>query len=481
MADITDVQNTYDSHIFKVACQDVARIVSILSLESDDIRKIKPSLSTSIYEKGRFFGRFFYLVFYKGFTPTVFDTMPYWLWKIITIIVYFYRLTVLPTILRVMGFGKHASWTNPQLGVAQPSPTDPEVCSYQFSYDSALLSENRLAVHDFGDKQFEYLISILYNKEAHLSPHSQSPGHPFVRGFPGNFLDHLIGVYKILVSWRQPQYVARAGLFHSLYGTFDYRASFFDLRHGRDPLREAIGSAAEEIAFLICTSDRLGLMRDLMTTLYGRNAKSIMGGGIISALDGNPYPGRLPCTLTEEGYPLRNHITQKKHVIPPDLFAQFVIVMIADFMEQGALGVGSDDADMCLFQFSRFRFYNDLILFVTPYLRVLPKVWFDYLGEKDFVEPKRNEIVVLKRTWKSNIVPLFASNEIELTDDIITTCVLLSSIELQVISHMVRQYPYLLEPRLILACAIGPKEIVQVRAVCGFIFLVNMLLFRIGL
>lgn len=96
-----------------------------------------------------------------------------------------------------------------------------------------LAEEGRLARVDFGDVHFETFITALYKKGAHLSPHSQSPGHPFVAGFPGNFMDHLTGVYKILVAWKQPQYVVRAGLFHSVYGTFDYRASFFDLRKGR--------------------------------------------------------------------------------------------------------------------------------------------------------------------------------------------------------------------------------------------------------
>ena len=85
--------------------------------------------------------------------------------------------------------------------------------------------------------------------------------------------------------------------------------------------------------------------------------------------------------MTAEGFPVRNHITQTIHVLSPDLFAQFAIVMCADFMEQGVAGVGSEDADICLFQFLRFRFYNDLIQFVKPYLRVIPAVFEKYMGD----------------------------------------------------------------------------------------------------
>ncbi len=82
----------------------------------------------------------------------------------------------------------------------------------------------------------------------------------------GNFLDHLNGVYKILRAWKQPLYVCHAGMFHSVYGTYDYRTSqYFDLRRGgRAELRAAIGPAAEELSFAICTSDRLGAHTTLL-------------------------------------------------------------------------------------------------------------------------------------------------------------------------------------------------------------------------
>jgi hypothetical protein len=87
MTDLGDIQSTFDNRLFNVACQDVVRIVSIMSLEADDLRKprSKNSFQLNALEKSIFFGRFFYLVFYKGFTPTVFEMMPYTVWKILTI------------------------------------------------------------------------------------------------------------------------------------------------------------------------------------------------------------------------------------------------------------------------------------------------------------------------------------------------------------------------------------------------------------
>ena len=450
MADLAEIQDTFDNHIFKLACQDVENIVSILSIESKDFHRQPLSLRAKVYEKSLFFGRFFYLVFVKGFTPTIIEVVPYKCWQILTVSIYIYRRLLLPFYLKLIGYGKYTSWTNPKMGSAQPLPSD--TISKPYKLQSSLISEDRLAKKDFGDNQFENLVTVLYNKQAHLFPHSQSPGHPFVYGFPGNFMDHLLGVYKILVAWGQPQYIARAGLFHSLYGTFDYRASVYDLRKGRDELRGLIGPASEEIAFLICTSDRINLMRDLLTAMYGKNAKSALGGGIKKEGDGNPYPPRLDVTLSADGFPVMNHITQVTHLMPPHLFASFCIVMIADFMEQGALGLGSEDQDICFFTFLRYRFYSDLVLFIKPYLYVQPTVWCKYLCNNDFKEPLRVEVLFMKKMWFSWVNPLVKGQSPALT---VTTT------DKELLVHMVKKYDYLIEPRVTLAALIQPEEVVQ--------------------
>jgi hypothetical protein len=184
---------------FEVACQDLARIVSILSLESTDISKPRGmnSIWTNCYEKFIFFYRFFYLVFYKGFTPTIFDLLPFPVWYALTFAVYLYRATILPFILRMTGYGKYADWNTPQLGSSQPDLQSPQMKPIN---PSSLVLETRLKESNFGDPDFENLLQTLYQKKTHLSPHSQSPGHPLVAGFPGNFMNHLIGVYKSLLG-----------------------------------------------------------------------------------------------------------------------------------------------------------------------------------------------------------------------------------------------------------------------------------------
>jgi hypothetical protein len=233
-------ENPEELGFFRTACRDAERLVSVLSLESAHLTPSLPhshSLLPRLRDQCTFFARFFYMVVWKGFTPTVFDLLPYSLWYALTLAIYGYRFTVLPLYLKLVGYGKFADWASPALGSLQPKPHE-----VQFSLPKlALSTTDRLSSHNFGDKDFEKMVACLFNKTTHLSPHSQSPGNPFVIGFPGNFLDHLLGVYKILVAWKQPVFITRAGLFHSVYGTFDYRGGCFDLRDGRLPLQNLIG------------------------------------------------------------------------------------------------------------------------------------------------------------------------------------------------------------------------------------------------
>lgn len=343
MADLGDIQATFENGFFRTACADAARIVSVLSLDSTDVRKPKSKVSflRNTYEKSIFLGRFLFMVFVKGFTPTIFDLLPYWFWRLITTVIFLYRLFLLPFWLRATGYLRYADWTD--LGSKQPPKTAKEAQPLRKVKLSAVTNLSKV---DFSDPDYEKFVTQLYKFTTHLSPHSQCPSNPFTHdGFPGNFFDHLTGVYKILFAWGQPQYVVRAGMFHSVYGTFDYRYSLYDLREGREPLRNLIGPAAEELAFTICTSDRIGLLHRLAIKMYGHSGAMGLDSSISSlekmygnqvskekiesqqviAPDGSSHP-KLISVLSTEGFSVQNHITQEFHYLPPDLFAQFCMV-----------------------------------------------------------------------------------------------------------------------------------------------------------
>jgi hypothetical protein len=73
--------------------------------------------------------------------------------------------------------------------------------------------------------------------------------------------EHLKGTYNLLEKWDNPKDVCIGGLFHSIYGTQYYKLQSADLAD-RNHIAGVIGSPAEELAFLFCTTDRVGFFTE---------------------------------------------------------------------------------------------------------------------------------------------------------------------------------------------------------------------------
>ena len=65
------------------------------------------------------------------------------------------------------------------------------------------------------------------------------------------YLAHLISVFNDVRNWGGPQYLARSGMFHSIYGTQLFQGFTIPLER-RDELIGLIGEEEEWIAFLNC-------------------------------------------------------------------------------------------------------------------------------------------------------------------------------------------------------------------------------------
>lgn len=78
----------------------------------------------------------------------------------------------------------------------------------------------------------------------------------------GTFLDHLLGVWRILTIWRQPADVCRLGLMHSIYSNSFVRMKVFDAEHadGRAAVRDLVGEEAERLVYLFCEIRREELL-----------------------------------------------------------------------------------------------------------------------------------------------------------------------------------------------------------------------------
>jgi hypothetical protein len=90
------------------------------------------------------------------------------------------------------------------------------------------------------DENLEFLIEL----GAKDTPHSGS-----------TLFDHLLGTYEILVSVDAPADACSAGLFHSIYGTAQFKRSLLSLSD-RDKLVSRIGEGAERLVMLFSLLER---------------------------------------------------------------------------------------------------------------------------------------------------------------------------------------------------------------------------------
>ena len=70
-----------------------------------------------------------------------------------------------------------------------------------------------------------------------------------------SYLAHGIGVYRDLKAWGWAETAARAGLFHSIYGTEIFEGFTLPLSQ-RDEIRSMIGDHAESLCYLNCALKR---------------------------------------------------------------------------------------------------------------------------------------------------------------------------------------------------------------------------------
>jgi hypothetical protein len=66
---------------------------------------------------------------------------------------------------------------------------------------------------------------------------------------------HLLGTYRTLKKWDLSEEICLAGLYHSIYGTYNYRKCIVNLEK-RDIIKAAIGSDAERLVYYYCLEDR---------------------------------------------------------------------------------------------------------------------------------------------------------------------------------------------------------------------------------
>lgn len=79
----------------------------------------------------------------------------------------------------------------------------------------------------------------------------ESRGADRVRHSGGSFLDHLVGVETLLKDWEEAAPTVLAGLFHSVYGTENFRRAILQPKN-RTQVCDLIGERAERLAHIYC-------------------------------------------------------------------------------------------------------------------------------------------------------------------------------------------------------------------------------------
>eukprot|EP00966_Prymnesium_polylepis_P172169 3981039-Prymnesium_polylepis.1 len=95
------------------------------------------------------------------------------------------------------------------------------------------------------DPQAPDMLTRLHTSDAALIWHKHS-----------SFVEHLRGVWLMLVAWEQPQAWCRLGLCHSVYSNSFVSMNLFDPKRDRDLLAELVGDEAEGLIYKFCTIDR---------------------------------------------------------------------------------------------------------------------------------------------------------------------------------------------------------------------------------
>eukprot|EP00624_Nannochloropsis_granulata_P000066 evm.model.NODE_10174_length_41657_cov_19.929615.13 len=126
----------------------------------------------------------------------------------------------------------------------------PLVSSSRFTeVAKALLAEDWARV----DKRVPRLLARLTERGAHKCWHKH-----------GTFKQHLLGVWKILAFWDQPQALARCGLFHSAYSNSYVNLAIFKAGVDRGLVQDDCGVEAEELIYKFCVVDRQKIIVDTM-------------------------------------------------------------------------------------------------------------------------------------------------------------------------------------------------------------------------
>ncbi|MDJ0582177.1 DUF6817 domain-containing protein [Crocosphaera sp.] len=106
-------------------------------------------------------------------------------------------------------------------------------------------------------RKFDYLLSLNSSRSIpqEIIDFLESLQADSIAHTKRSLLKHLQKTYFLLQKWGNPDYLCLAGLFHSIYGTQDFKELPM-LLENRKKVRNVIGSQAEKLVYYFCIQDR---------------------------------------------------------------------------------------------------------------------------------------------------------------------------------------------------------------------------------
>ncbi len=121
-------------------------------------------------------------------------------------------------------------------------------------------------------------VDLAFEGAADLVAFLEEMGASRIRHSARTFLDHLVGVARILERWGASVSATKAGLFHSIYGTEYFKGAVLTFAD-RPKIRALVGDDAERLAYVFCAFDRSSLYRAL--TRGAPYAVDLVAGGTL--------------------------------------------------------------------------------------------------------------------------------------------------------------------------------------------------------
>lgn len=127
------------------------------------------------------------------------------------------------------------------------------------------------------------------------------------------FDEHLTGVQSVLRFWKAPEYLASAGLFHSIYGSEGFQGFCLPLSE-RGELRKIIGTKAEFLVWIFCMVDRYTVDEHVVD--WEKSGEKKLHSNQTFVLKSRAELGRFEMTLNTEE------------------FLDFIELTLSDWLEQ---------------------------------------------------------------------------------------------------------------------------------------------------